>query len=163
MRDPGSTAMPQAGVSANYASPWIRFVALLIDGVILGLVIGLILTLILGQAVAGLVNLVIGAAYFTYCFSMWNGQTIGARAMNIRVVDANGGLLSPTNAFLRWVAANFSSIAFAIGFATEAGAIQAIAGILGIVQLIGYLMAFWDARRQTLQDKAAGSFVVTAR
>lgn len=122
---------------AEYAGFWVRFLAVFIDGIILGIV-SLVLRLVLGVTAAGLFNIVIGAAYFVYCFSQWGGQTIGARAVGIKVVDGNGGLLSPGAAFIRWLGSIVSSI------------------ILGI----GYLMMIWDARKQTLHDKMAGSFVI---
>jgi uncharacterized RDD family membrane protein YckC len=34
--------------------------------------------------------------------------------------------------------------------------------VLGIIGLIGYLWAFWDKKRQTIQDKIAGTYVVNA-
>jgi uncharacterized RDD family membrane protein YckC len=65
---------------------------------------------------------------------------VGKLAVGIKVVDINGGLLSPSAAFIRW-----------IGY-----------WVSGLLIGIGYLMVAWDPRKQGLHDKMAGSFVVKA-
>ena len=60
------------------------------------------------------------------------------KLMSIKLVNASGELLTMGQAVVRVVVAIFS----------------------GLVLLIGYLWAIWDANKQTWHDKAAGSFVV---
>lgn len=126
----------------EYAGFWIRFLALFIDIVVLSIVtsfIGVLFGQGAGRAGGGafVINTIIGAAYDVIALSRW-GQTVGALAVGIKVADVNGGLLSPGAAFLRWIGSIVS----------------------GIILLIGYFMMIWDARKQTLHDKIAGSFVV---
>lgn len=142
-----------------YAGFWIRFVAALIDGIILGIVGG-VLGLLLPSAVGALFTVVVSAGYFIYSFSQWNGQPIGARAVGVKVVDVNGGLLTPSAATIRWGAANISSIAIALAQLSGNSAAFALAALLGLLQLIGYLMMLGSPMKQTFHDRVAGSIVV---
>lgn len=67
------------------------------------------------------------------------GQTLGKKALGIKVVDANGKTPSMMTFFLREIIGKFVS---------------------GIILLIGYLMVIWDGKKQGLHDKIAGTFVV---
>lgn len=70
-----------------------------------------------------------------------SGQTIGRRAMSIRVVDARTGqLISTSRAFGRYLFASF------------------ISGVM----YIGYLWMLWDDNKQTLHDKVTDAVVVPA-
>jgi uncharacterized RDD family membrane protein YckC len=137
-------AMSDAAVGLNLAGIGSRFVALVIDGIILG-VIGSILGLIVGgdpgefDPAAQTINTILGAVYYIGLISQW-GTTLGGRIMGIKVVDAGGQPLSVGAAAVRWVVSLASAL----------------------VLLIGYLWAFWDGKKQTWHDKAAGSFVVKA-
>ena len=70
------------------------------------------------------------------------GSSIGQGLMKIRVVNAQGQLLTMGEAVLRLLAH------VALSFVP----------LLGVVDL---LWPLWDERRQTLHDKAVGSYVVT--
>lgn len=124
--------------------PWpragfgIRFLAALIDGLLLGIVNGLV-----GRSVSGASSYIIGLAislgYFTYFEGSGSGQTIGKRAASIRVVDIDGGgPIGHNRAIVRWLG-RFLSTA---------------------VLLLGYLWMLWDPERQTWHDKFANSVVV---
>ncbi|MBL0286160.1 MAG: RDD family protein [Bacteroidetes bacterium] len=76
--------------------------------------------------------------YFTYFESSLKQATIGKQLMNMKVVDKNGFRLTPANALIR----NLSKIHFCF------------------ILFIGYLMAAFDAQKQSLHDKIAGTFVV---
>jgi uncharacterized RDD family membrane protein YckC len=126
---------------------WRRFVAALIDGILLG-VVGFVLALILGDDVLIAITLggaegpglLLSAAYFTF-FHGRNGQTPGNAALGLRVVDlrdGTGGPLGYGRAAMRWLV----SIASAL------------------VIFVGYLWMLWDDEKQTWHDKAAGSIVV---
>lgn len=129
---------PAGGGPQPRASFGVRFVALLIDVVILG-VIGGILGAILNQQIAGLLNTLIGLGYYTYLEGSPAGQTIGKRAMSIRVVDyGTGGSIDYTKAFIRYIGKILS----------------------GIVCLLGYFWMLWDKEKQTWHDKIATTTVV---
>jgi uncharacterized RDD family membrane protein YckC len=126
------------GPSGPRASVGIRFVAALIDGIIVGLV-SYVLQLLLGQAVGGALGIVAGLAYWGYLEGSPSGQTVGKRAMNIRVIDfATGGPLGTGKALIRYVGRIISSIPCALG----------------------YFWAIWDKEKQTWHDKIAGTVVV---
>jgi uncharacterized RDD family membrane protein YckC len=126
-------------IAANYAGILPRFISLLIDGVIL-VIVQVVLGLILGSINPNLgsgLGTLIAVIYQVY-FLTSTGQTPGMKLMSIKIVNASGELLTMGSALVRVVVAIFS----------------------GMIFLIGYLWAFWDANKQTWHDKAAGSFVV---
>jgi uncharacterized RDD family membrane protein YckC len=139
----GAAAMSRTGVHAEYASVWIRFVALIIDGIVLN-IISYVIAAILGESPAefgvstGLATIV-SIVYYTVAVSRW-GQTLGAKALGIKVVDANGGLLSVGGALVRSVGSIVSGLALGLG----------------------YFWALWDKNKQTWHDKFANSYVVKA-
>src|SRR2546421_12708156 len=98
------------GPSGPRASFGRRFVAVLIDGILLGIVSGIISAINrnLGYGVETLLSL----AYFTYLEGSSSGQTIGKKAMGIRVIDfAGGGSIGHGRAFIRWIGRFVSAIA----------------------------------------------------
>lgn len=78
------------------------------------------------------------ALYFSAFTAVWNGQTPGKRLLHIRVQMLGGGRISWWDAFSRYGG-------YGAGFAT---------GLLGFLQL------GWDANRQAIQDKIAGTVVI---
>lgn len=123
----------------EYAGFWIRFFACLIDGLLLAIVFK-----ILGISYDSILFIKIGLdgfiaiLYFTYFESSLRQASIGKQLLNIKVVDKNGFRLTPVNAFVR----NISKL------------------LSALILLIGYLMAAFDAQKQSLHDKIAGAFVV---
>src|SRR3712207_5319727 len=110
MRDSGMV-MSDVGVGVNLAGLGGRFVALLIDGIIL-FVVGVVLGLIFGDGpgeagIGSILNLVVSAAYYIY-FINQTGMTLGGRVMGVKVVDVSGNLLSVGGAAIRWVGALIS-------------------------------------------------------
>lgn len=131
---PGPAAGP-SGPRANFGT---RLAAVLIDGVLLALV-GLVLTAVASEAFAQAVNLLLGLAYYGYLEGSPSGQTVGKRAMNIRVIDfATGGAIGPGRAIIRYVARILSALPC----------------------LLGFLWMLWDAEKQTWHDKLATAVVV---
>ncbi len=125
----------QSGPRASFG---IRLVAALIDGVMLTAV-GLVIQLILGRALGSVVQFALGLAYIIYLEGSPSGQTVGKRAMNIRVIDANGGgPIGPGRAALRYVGRIASTIPC----------------------LLGYFWMLWDSEKQTWHDKIATTLVV---
>jgi predicted Zn finger-like uncharacterized protein len=153
---PGRAAYLAAATSADQpkAGFWARFVAYLLDSLILGAVqfgIGLALGFA-GGAMSGfdgeeslamgmltwLCGMVIGITYAVF-FTGYNGQTPGKMALRIQVVRTDGTPMTYGRAFLREVIGKFAS-----------------AIILGI----GYLMVAFDRNKQGLHDKIAGTYVI---
>jgi uncharacterized RDD family membrane protein YckC len=154
----------------QYAGFWLRFVAYLIDTVILdvplGVAYGIVAASVIpslhctvvytpdGRAVQslqcanlgalgaltipGLLFLVVPLVYFVVLWG-WQGQTLGQKALGLRIVDAaTGGRISYARALLRWVGVFIASIPFGLGL----------------------MWAGWDPRKQGWHDKIAGTFVV---
>ncbi|HEV2011108.1 MAG TPA: RDD family protein [Candidatus Limnocylindria bacterium] len=121
----------------------IRTVALIIDFIILGIV-GSILNAILfgGDAVRGNgLSTLIGLAYYLYFWSSYgHGQTIGNRALSIRVVKTTGSELTLVDAFIRYVGLILSFLCL----------------------FIGVIWVAFDANKQGWHDKIASTYVVKA-
>ena len=125
----------QSGPRASFG---IRFVAALIDGILLG-IIGYVLGLILGTVLGTAVQVLLGLGYYSYLEGSPSGQTIGKKAMNIRVVDFNtGGPIGPTRGLIRYLGRIVS----------------------GIPCGLGYFWMLWDSEKQTWHDKIATTVVV---
>jgi uncharacterized RDD family membrane protein YckC len=128
-------AAPKAGF-------WIRFLAILIDSIIVGIVnsaIGAILGLNTNGR-SGL-QILLGLVYYIYFWSNsspWPGQTIGSKLLNIRVIRTDGSDLTISQALIRY-----------IGFV-----------ISTLVLLIGLIWAAFDANKQGWHDKIADTYVV---
>jgi uncharacterized RDD family membrane protein YckC len=137
----------------HYAGFWVRFLAFLIDGILLG-VIGAALTPIWGPTVtvtgagtgtwfavnaqANAIGTLLGLIYFTG-FWAWRGQTVGMMPFNMQVVNvADGKKIDVVRALLRYV-----------GFI-----------IAAIPLLIGLIWAAFDARKQGWHDKIASTVVI---
>ena len=124
-----------SGPRANFGQ---RLLALIIDGFVIGIP-ATVLFLIFDPGIAYLLSLVGSAAYFIVLQGGPTGQTVGARVLNIRVVDINaGGPIGHGRATLRFLVQFFLS------------------GIL----YLGYLWMLWDKEKQTWHDKASTSVVV---
>jgi uncharacterized RDD family membrane protein YckC len=89
----------------------------------------------------GLVGLVAVLLYYTRMIG-GTGQTIGKKAVGVRVVDSTSGAPIGTGRALgRYLFATFIS---------------------GNLCALGYLWALWDGRKQTWHDKVVSSVVVKA-
>jgi uncharacterized RDD family membrane protein YckC len=127
-----------ADPSGPRASFFRRLGAALLDGILLGIVTGVI-EAIVGRNLGGLVSLAIGIAYYGYLEGGETGQTLGKKALGIRVLDLRGG--------------------GSIGFSR--GVIRYFARILSALPIfLGYFWMLWDSENQTWHDKLAGSVVV---
>lgn len=133
----------------QYASFGTRFLAVLIDGLILGAInfaLGMVFGAALGQdstangLILNVVSIGISVGYVVF-YQAAKGQTVGKKVMGIKVVDAQGKTPSAMTFFLREIVGKFIS---------------------GLTLGIGYLMMLWDVRKQALHDKIASTFVVKA-
>jgi len=126
-------------VAMNYAGFWRRFVAQIIDAIILGAITGILIWILFfgaPQAVSWLGS-VIGIVY-VIGFWTWRGQTPGKIVMGVKIVKTDGSPIGIGRAILRYIGYWVSSI----------------------IICIGYLMIAWDSKKQGLHDKIAGTYVV---
>jgi uncharacterized RDD family membrane protein YckC len=133
---------PVGGPSGPRAGFWNRFAAAFLDGLIL-IVPSIILSIILKDSpgLRSILTLIIDLGYFTYFEGGPTGQTIGKRALGIRVYDfRQGGPIGYGRGFLRQIMKYVSAIPI----------------------FLGYLWMLWDREKQTWHDKVAGTVVVPA-
>jgi uncharacterized RDD family membrane protein YckC len=127
----------EGGASGPRAGFWRRFWAFAIDGILTAIVMyGL------GFAIgpAGfLIGLLLGYVYYAAMEGGRSGQTVGKKALGIRVIDANTGR--------------------PIGFGRAL--VRNLARILsGLPLSLGYFWMLWDREKQTWHDKLASCHVV---
>ena len=128
--------------TAAKAGFWIRFAAIIIDSILLGIVqaaIAAILSLTTNGR-SGL-SVLLGLIYYVYFWSnssLWPGQTVGDKLLNIRVIKTDGSDLELGSAVLRYVGL-FISV---------------------LVIFIGVIWAAFDPNKQGWHDKIAGTYVV---
>jgi uncharacterized RDD family membrane protein YckC len=138
-----ATTMP--AVSTAEKAGWgTRALAIILDAIGVGIIAGAVSGILGGDLTTrqyqGLSTL-FQAVYFTYFWSAaGKGQTLGGRALNIRVVKTDGSYLDYFGAFLRY-----------IGFVISCA-----------VFLIGVIWAAFDPQKQGWHDKIAGTYVVKA-
>ena len=101
----------------DYAGFWIRFVAWIIDWVIVWMGTAVFSALsLLGAGYASFLALLLGPLYFVLMTGM-RGQTVGKMAVGVRVVGRDGQPPGLGYAALREIVGKFvSGIAFLIGF-----------------------------------------------
>ncbi len=124
---------------AELAGTGRRFVALFIDGLVLGIV-SLIIGAVSGGGLetSGTFQFLLTIVYTWYFLTRKEGQTPGKKIMKVRVVKLDGSPLSDGDAILRTL----------------------VSMVSGAVILLGYLWAFADSRNQTWHDKVVGTLVV---
>lgn len=128
---PMATAAAATG-APEYADFWTRFAALLIDFLIL-----LIPSALVGYGGRYFGGLVVAFVYHWLLVAYWNGQTVGKRALNIRVMRRDG---SPVD----------------VGVAAVRSAMRIVSGIpFGL----GFLWAAWDSEKRTWHDMVADTRV----
>ncbi len=140
----------------EYAGFWIRFVAALIDGVVLELVQYVVL-LVLGlnataeQFRPGFqfkmlfgagqgIGFTLGLAYYATFWTMY-GATPGKMALGLKIVRPDGGPISAGRAVGRYFAEILSALTL----------------------MIGYMMAGWDSEKRALHDRIADTRVIKTR
>ncbi len=147
------SATAPAAASAPKGGFWIRFVAYLIDGIVIGvplLILGAILGAFSGSSTANqvsaglviwyLIDLVVSIGYFIYFWSAGGGQTLGMRMFKLRVIKTNGSRVSVGSAVLRYIGMIINSIIFGLP--------------------IGWIWAAFDKNKQGWHDKIAGTYVI---
>lgn len=112
------------GVVTRAISWVVDAIAINVVAIVAGLGFGLILSIFsvspgfasVLKPIAGVLYAVWCAAYFVVFWS-WTGQTLGARAMRIRLLTANRGRVKPAQAVVRWVGMNLAMVPLFAGFA----------------------------------------------
>lgn len=155
----GPMAMPGAAAGMHYAGFWIRFLAKVIDGLIVGVVFGIpIAMLALRGVMSGGVNQ--SQPWMTYfSFGPWQflswaisilyngffigkfGATPGKMALGLKVVSPEG-----------------SDIGFGRSFGRAAAEI-----ISQLICYIGYIIAAFDSQKRALHDHIASTRVIRTR
>lgn len=128
----------------RYAGFWIRFVAVIIDGIIvffISLPIIVIFKFVLSIESSGFLNLlssVISWGYYIYMTDKYQA-TLGKKAMGIMVVNESLIKASLGNIVLRETVGKIVS---------------------AIILLIGYIMAAFTSKKRALHDLIAGTVVI---
>lgn len=155
-------------MNTNYAGFWLRFVAVIIDAIIVGVAQSLIIVPILGVMgfnfatnlqngdmteaetvgmIAGmmatmgttmLISGIIGIIYYVLMETSKYQGTIGKIALGLKVTDMNGDKLDISKSLIR----NLGKI------------------ISGIILYVGYMMAGFTEKKQALHDIIANTLVV---
>ena len=141
----GAAVAPKSPVTAavgtvgtvSYAGFGARFLAMIIDAIVVSVGIGIISTVSFGTA--AVVLFFCGDwLYEAFMLSSDWQATVGKRAMSIVVTDTNGGRISFARAtgrhFAKWIS--------------------------GLILFIGYIMAAFTERKQALHDMIAETLVV---
>lgn len=136
-----STAKPNEQKTYVYGGFWARFLALILDSIIVGTPLSLIFDIAfpiyLNIAVPYLGSILF-IIYIVYLEGT-SGSTLGKQIMGLRVVDARtGGSIGIPKAILRYVGKIIS----------------------GMLLLAGYIMAAFDKKTQALHDKIASTYVI---
>lgn len=147
VNEPGSTFCYNCGLPLDGAEPgvtgqvratfWIRVGAYLIDGILLALVVSLPAYLTAGSTAGDWTPSFFEVAYFTIAVAIW-GQTIGKRALRLKVVRPDGSRVGFWRALARALAYYLS----------------------GIILLIGFLMVAFRKDRRALHDLICDTVVV---
>ncbi len=118
----------------DYAGFWVRFAALLIDGLVLAIPSVIVAITIIGPVL-------VMWLYTAFMMSSSKQGTLGMMAMGLRVTDDHGNRLTFGKATARYFASILSSLIFYIGF----------------------LMLLGNKRKQTLHDQMAGTLILRGR
>ena len=152
-------------LAVRYAGFWIRFVAVIIDSIIMGFVSGVVQFMVMGSVLTSMaspppgvrpedfmmealgriglataIGLAINATYEAFFISRL-GATPGKLAMGLKVVRPGGGPVSLGRAFGRYFGKMLS----------------------GMILAIGYIMAAFDAEKRALHDMICDTRVLRVR
>jgi uncharacterized RDD family membrane protein YckC len=156
----------------EYANAWRRLGAFAIDVLVIGLV-GVIAGYFLYDQLVQLggwgrvLGFALALAYFGFLnSSVGNGQTVGKRALGIKVVDANAATLSPGQSMLRFLPLGIPWILNNAPFPQDLLMSPMMyvlsVAIFGLGFGLVYLFFFNRPTRQSLDDLLVDSFVVRA-
>lgn len=137
----------------HYAGFWVRFLAFILDGIVLGILSAALTpfsgpqvevtgsgaaTVIAVNATANAIGGFVGLVYFIG-FWAWRGQTVGMMPFNMQVVSVTDGKkIDVVRGLLRYVGYILSAIPL----------------------LLGFIWAAFDSRKQGWHDKIASTVVI---
>ena len=127
---PVMSTPPESAALLPRAGFWIRLLATLLDGVLIGLLVGPLLHLHKWFLLVWVVYHIV--------FWSWKGTTVGGIVVGLRIVRTDGHPLSFAVALVRCLASFFSL------------------AVLGL----GFLWAGWSPDKQSWHDKIAGTLIV---
>lgn len=143
----------------NYGGFWVRFVASIIDGIVIYIIHSISALVFFGTMFPmpqdpesmqleyffsgqymgySIFSLLLDVVYYAGMQSSSKQATIGKMAFDLKVVRTDGSRIT----FLRGVGRYFSKI------------------VSAIILMIGYIMAAFDSRKQALHDKIADTMVI---
>ncbi|MCX7570736.1 RDD family protein [Tumebacillus sp. DT12] len=125
-------------MSTSYAGFWLRFGAVIIDWILMGLVNGVLRGMTGDEFLYSVLTLLTGWLYYALMESSAHQATLGKKVIGIRVTDLDGNRIG----FGRATGRHFGKI------------------ISAILLLIGYIMAAFTEKKQALHDILAGTLVV---
>ena len=156
----------------QYGGFWMRFLARVIDALVLMIPAVTVMILVLGTSfftsvmggdfsvftngtpmfiVAGLINALMYASYEAFLTSTYGG-TLGKMALGLRVILPDGGMLNLQQALIRHLIYNGGSII---------GALLPLAGVLNLLWILAdNVSAAFDPQKRALHDRIANTFVV---
>ena len=131
---PGSHSDGPSGPRAGF---WQRFAALILDGLVLA--VPSVILYVIDPILSNTLGTLIGILYYVLLEGGATGQTLGKRALGIRVYDLRqGGPIGYGRATIRYFGRILSAIPF----------------------FLGYFWMLWDKEKQCWHDKLAGDVVV---
>jgi uncharacterized RDD family membrane protein YckC len=129
------------GTFISFAGIGKRFVASLVDSIIILAALGLIAVVALDLSLTSYIILFLLMFFGQWVYFAWmestSGATLGKKVMQVRVVDLEGNPVS---------------------FARASG--RYFGKYLSAILMIGYIMAFFTEKKQALHDLLAGTLVV---
>lgn len=169
LSDGGTHAVGNKAAGLPYAPLGARIVAFIVDSVIAGLpmvivsksvvlllfsplapLIALSVPVRMGETpavVPGVLSFVFFVLYQPLVLALWNGQTLGKRLFNLRVVKKDGSPLTPGFALSREVLGR-----------TIINTVS-----LGLSGLISFIWALFSPERKTVHDEIGGTRVIVER
>ncbi|MDE2838409.1 MAG: RDD family protein [Chloroflexota bacterium] len=151
----------------EYASRLQRFIAFVIDFIILAVILGILTAIGIIEfalteegefsRIDNLIQALIVVAYFVI-LTVAFGATLGKMALGMRVVDGNGNKAGAGPVLIREVIARAVGALLTVVVGASIGQLVGIAVVVIIV-----IMILFDEKRQGLHDKIGGTFVVKAK
>jgi uncharacterized RDD family membrane protein YckC len=124
--------------TTQMASIGSRFIALVMDGAVLGAFTSVLYPILGNMRDQGVLTFLLTITYQWYFLTKYQGQTPGKMLLGIRVVKTDGSALTTIDAIVRTLGYTLNWI------------------LLGF----GWLLTFWDKNHQGLHDRIAGTYVV---
>jgi uncharacterized RDD family membrane protein YckC len=151
------TLLDDTRASSELAGWWRRVWATVVDNLILfipTLVVYAVVSDVAGALAGALASIAIQGVYMVKLLASPRGQTIGNRIASSRVRDAlTGQALTSGQSVRRWIPLAIYSI-------FELSGSPLVIALVGVVAAADYLYPLFNARKQTLHDKLAGTIVM---